>query len=124
MQVDFAATGNHEYDQGVAELLRMQNGGCEKFTNKQPCQISQPFKGRSSRFWRPIRCVKTAGRCFRRPGEVLRAGRSAHRRGLYRHDAQEHAAYGAPQRGQGLTFADEAQTANALIPQLRAQGAM
>jgi 5'-nucleotidase len=29
----------------VAELLRMQNGGCEKFTSKQPCQISQPFKG-------------------------------------------------------------------------------
>jgi 5'-nucleotidase len=45
MRVDFAATGNHEYDQGVAELLRMQNGGCEKFTSKQPCQISQPFKG-------------------------------------------------------------------------------
>jgi 5'-nucleotidase len=63
MRVDFAATGNHEYDQGVAELLRMQNGGCEKFTSKQPCQISKPFKGRSSRF-----CGQYAAR--RRPAAV------------------------------------------------------
>ncbi len=28
MGFDFAATGNHEYDEGWQELLRMQNGGC------------------------------------------------------------------------------------------------
>ncbi len=28
MGFDFAATGNHEYDEGWHELLRMQNGGC------------------------------------------------------------------------------------------------
>jgi 5'-nucleotidase len=26
--LDFAAVGNHEFDEGVTELLRMQNGGC------------------------------------------------------------------------------------------------
>ena len=41
MRIDFAATGNHEYDQGWRELLRMQHGGCEKYTLKTPCQISQ-----------------------------------------------------------------------------------
>lgn len=28
MGFDFAATGNHEYDEGWTELLRLQNGGC------------------------------------------------------------------------------------------------
>ena len=28
MNVDFASIGNHEFDEGSAELLRMQNGGC------------------------------------------------------------------------------------------------
>ena len=28
MGFDFSAVGNHEFDEGVQELLRMQNGGC------------------------------------------------------------------------------------------------
>ncbi len=28
MGFDFSATGNHEYDEGWNELLRLQNGGC------------------------------------------------------------------------------------------------
>jgi 5'-nucleotidase len=28
MKVDFASVGNHEFDKGSAELLRIQNGGC------------------------------------------------------------------------------------------------
>ena len=28
MNVDFASVGNHEFDKGSAELLRIQNGGC------------------------------------------------------------------------------------------------
>ena len=28
MSVDFASVGNHEFDKGSAELLRIQNGGC------------------------------------------------------------------------------------------------
>ena len=29
MHVDFASVGNHEFDKGSAELLRIQNGGCK-----------------------------------------------------------------------------------------------
>jgi 5'-nucleotidase len=28
MHVDFASVGNHEFDKGATELLRIQNGGC------------------------------------------------------------------------------------------------
>ena len=32
MNVDFASVGNHEFDKGSAELLRIQNGGCHPST--------------------------------------------------------------------------------------------
>ena len=42
--LELAAVGNHEFDKGSGELLRMQKGGCDKFTTRQPCQL-EPFKG-------------------------------------------------------------------------------
>ncbi|WP_059441321.1 bifunctional UDP-sugar hydrolase/5'-nucleotidase [Comamonas sp. E6] len=124
MRVDFAATGNHEYDQGVAELLRMQHGGCEKFTSKQPCQISQPFKGAEFPFLaantlredgRPL-FPATGLKFFEQDG--LRIGV-----GFIGMTLRNTPHMVRPSGVRGLTFADEAQTANALIPQLRAQGA-
>ena len=39
-----ASVGNHEFDKGSAELLRMQNGGCGKNTTRLPCRL-EPFAG-------------------------------------------------------------------------------
>lgn len=44
MGVEFNAVGNHEFDRGWQELLRLQNGGCDKLHDRDPCQI-EPFKG-------------------------------------------------------------------------------
>ena len=44
IRVDYNAVGNHEFDRGQAELLRMQKGGCEKNTVRQPCAV-EPFPG-------------------------------------------------------------------------------
>jgi 5'-nucleotidase len=44
--VDYNAVGNHEFDRGRAELLRLQNGGCAKYTVHQPCAL-EPFAGAS-----------------------------------------------------------------------------
>ena len=63
MQIDFSAVGNHEFDRGWQELLRLQQGGCEKFTVREPCQISKPFEGAKFRFWPPTPCVKMASLC-------------------------------------------------------------
>ncbi len=37
--LEFNAVGNHEFDRGSAELLRLQNGGCGKNTRRQPCRL-------------------------------------------------------------------------------------
>jgi len=42
MGVDFNAVGNHEFDEGVAELKRMQKGGCHPVDG---CADGDPFGG-------------------------------------------------------------------------------
>ncbi len=42
LQLDVSGVGNHEFDEGVAELLRMQNGGCHPVDG---CQDGDPFAG-------------------------------------------------------------------------------
>jgi 5'-nucleotidase len=40
--MDVSGVGNHEFDEGVPELLRMQNGGCHPVDG---CQDKTPFEG-------------------------------------------------------------------------------
>lgn len=42
MGLDFATVGNHEFDEGVEELKRMQEGGCHPVDG---CQDGDPFYG-------------------------------------------------------------------------------
>jgi 2',3'-cyclic-nucleotide 2'-phosphodiesterase (5'-nucleotidase family) len=41
MGLDISAVGNHEFDRGPDELLRMRNGGCRP----SGCVGPQPFRG-------------------------------------------------------------------------------
>ena len=65
--VEYNAVGNHEFDKGSAELLRMQNGGCGKHSARTPCAV-EPFDGADFRFLAAN--VLTAG------GATLFPGRS------------------------------------------------
>jgi len=47
--LDFNAVGNHEFDEGVAELKRLQTGGCAAHTGQQPCALEN-FAGAQFRF--------------------------------------------------------------------------
>ena len=42
LQMDVTSVGNHEFDEGVNELLRLQNGGCHPTDG---CQDGDPFDG-------------------------------------------------------------------------------
>lgn len=124
MQIDFNAVGNHEFDRGWRELLRLQRGGCEQFTVRTPCQISRPFEGAGFGF--------LAANTVREDGQTLLPAtglKQFHEGGakvtvgfigltLKATPTMVSAAGVA-----GLRFEDEAATANALVPQLRAQGA-
>jgi 5'-nucleotidase len=126
--VDFTSVGNHEFDKGAAELLRLQHGGC-RITDGRPdpnsCRglgSARPGSFDGAHFqWLSANVVdKASGRTLLPPY------------GIKRFDGVPVAFIGMTLQGTpgivspagvaGLEFRDEAATVNALVPQLRAQG--
>ena len=126
--VDFTSVGNHEFDKGSAELKRLQAGGC-KLTNGQPDPNS--CRGLGSRApgtfdgaqfkWLSANVIENAtGRTLLPPY------------GIKAFNGVKVAFIGMTLKGTpgivtptgvaGLSFQDEADTVNALVPRLRAQG--
>ncbi len=121
--LDFNAVGNHEFDSGQDELLRKQSGGCVQHTARLPCQV-EPFKGANFRFLAAN--VRTAqGRTLFASTGIRHFGTGKRRVGVgvIGLTLTGTAQLVAPDGIKGITFADEADTINALIPGLKAQGA-
>ncbi len=121
--VDFNAVGNHEFDRGQRELLRMQNGGCEKLTAKQPCALER-FAGATFKYL-AASTVKADGTTLF-PATGLRTfgtGKRAVTVGVIGLTLKGTPNLVVPSGIAGLTFADEADTINAAVPKLKAQGA-
>ena len=117
--LELNAVGNHEFDKGGAELLRMQNGGCEKHTTRTPCRL-EPFKGARFRFL-AANVLKADGSTILPATAMRRFGPVTV--GFIGMTLKETATLVTPAGVAGLTFADEAATANALAPKLKAAGA-
>jgi 5'-nucleotidase len=123
IRVDYNAVGNHEFDRGAQELLRMQRGGCEQHTTAQPCRL-EPFGG--ARFNFLAANVRTASGETLLPAYGIRtygSGASEVKVAFIGMTTVDTPSLVTPSGVQGLTFADEAETVNALIPRLRAEGA-
>ena len=122
--LDFNAVGNHEFDRGRAELLRLEQGGCEKHTPRDPCAVDTEFGGAEFGFLAANVVTESGGTLF--PSYAIRSFGSG--------NAQvEVAVIGMTLEGTptvvtpdgiaGLDFRDEADTVNALVPRLKAEGA-
>jgi 5'-nucleotidase len=117
--LDYNAVGNHEFDKGTAELLRMQGGGCGKFTTKRPCRL-EPFDGADFRFLAAN--VLTADGRTLFPGTTIKDFGPV-QLGIIGMTLKQTATLVSPAGVAGLRFADEAATANAAVPALKAAGA-
>jgi 5'-nucleotidase len=124
MKIDFNAVGNHEFDKGQTELLRMKNGGCAKNTALEPCRVNKSFPGANFGFL-AANTVKGDGntlfpatgmKTFTKDGATVKVA-------FIGMTLKGTPNIVTPAGVAGLTFKDEADTANALIPQLKAQGA-
>ena len=113
------AVGNHEFDKGSAELLRMQQGGCEKHTTRVPCRV-EPFGGASFNFLAANVLQANGSSIF--PGSTVRQFGPV-KIGFIGMTLKETQTLVTPAGVAGLTFADEAASANRLVPSLKAQGA-
>jgi 5'-nucleotidase len=119
--LDASAVGNHEFDEGADELLRMQRGGCHPVDG---CHDGDGFRG--ARFqYLAANVVREQGRHHRErtllpPFEIQRFhGTKVAFIGM---TLEGTPAIVTPSGIQGLEFRDEADTVNALVPRLRQRG--
>lgn len=124
MKIDFNAVGNHEFDKGQTELLRMKNGGCAKNTALEPCRVNKSFPGANFGFL-AANTVKSDGntlfpatgmKSFTKDGATVKVA-------FIGMTLKGTPNIVTPAGVAGLSFKDEADTANALIPHLKSQGA-
>jgi len=123
--LDFNSVGNHEFDEGKAELKRMQNGGCHP-TDPNTCRgvdvgTPVPFEGAKFKFL-AANVVETATGKTIFPSYAIKSVGGV-RVGFIGMTLKETPTIVTPSGVAGLAFLDEAATVNALIPKLRARGA-
>ena len=117
MGLALSAVGNHEFDEGKDELLRMQNGGCHPVDT---CRGPYPFTGAAFHYLAASTIVKDTGKTLFPPYEVRTFdGIPVAFIGL---TLKATAAIVSPAGVAGLEFRDEAETVNALVPGLKAKG--
>ena len=117
MGLNISAVGNHEFDEGKDELLRMQHGGCHPVDQ---CRGPHPFLGAKFRYLAASTFEKRSGNTVF-PAYDIRE-----------FDGIPVAFIGLTLKGTpglvspvgvaDLEFRDEAETVNALIPELKARG--
>lgn len=121
--VDFNAVGNHEFDNGQQELRRKQNGGCEKYTQKQPCALEK-FTGATFKYLAASTKRVDGSTLFPATGlKTFSSGSQAVTVGVIGLTLKGTPNLVNPTGIQGLTFEDEADTINAAVPKLKEQGA-
>jgi 5'-nucleotidase len=119
LHLDLNAVGNHEFDRGTSELSRMQNGGCAKYTKRAPCALER-YPGARFEFL-AANVLKSDGTSLFPATAIRRFG--SVRVGFIGMTLKETGSIVTPAGVAGVRFADEAETANALVPKLKAQGA-
>ncbi|SCG56112.1 bifunctional metallophosphatase/5'-nucleotidase [Micromonospora halophytica] len=115
--LDFASVGNHEFDEGPDELLRIQNGGCHPVDG---CADGTPYQGAGFQYLSANAFKTATGQPLLPPYGIKKvAGVKVGFIGM----TLEGTPQIVSQEGvAGLTFADEAETANKWARVLRAQG--
>jgi 5'-nucleotidase len=118
MGLDVSSVGNHEFDEGVTELLRMQNGGCHPVDD---CYFPEaPFVGADFQ-WLAANVVNEASGETPLPPYWIQRFESI-KIGFIGMTLEATDTLVAAVGIRGWDFRDEAETANALVPILKAQG--
>src|SRR6202166_870183 len=117
MGLAMTCVGNHEFDEGKDELLRMQNGGCHPLDG---CQGPHPFPGAKFHYLAASTIDKSTGKTIFPSYEIREfQGIPVAFIGL---TLKGTPGIVSPQGVAGLEFRDESDTVNALVPELKARG--
>jgi 5'-nucleotidase len=117
MQLDVSSVGNHEFDEGVTELLRMQNGGCHPVDG---CYFPDaPYAGADFQ-WLAANVVDASGDTPLPPFWIEKV--ESIEVGFIGMTLEATDTLVAASGIAGWSFEDEAETANALVPVLQDMG--
>ncbi len=116
--LDVSSVGNHEFDEGVTELLRMQNGGCHPVDG---CYFpDQPYAGADFPWLAANVVNETTGKTALPPYWIKRFNNV--KIGFIGMTLEATNTLVAAAGIKGWEFKDEVETANALVPKLKAKG--
>lgn len=118
MDLDLSSVGNHEFDEGTAELLRMQKGGCHP---KDGCYFpKKKYKGADFK-WLAANVVKKSNGHTLLPGTSIKKIDGV-KVGFIGMTLKETPTLVSPAGVATVNFLDEVTTANAEAKKLRKQG--
>jgi 5'-nucleotidase len=118
MGLDISGVGNHEFDEGVTELLRMQDGGCHP---DDGCYFEDdPYAGADFQ-WLAANTVNEQTGETPLPPYMIKKFQNV-KVAFIGMTLEATSTLVAAEGIQGWDFLDEAETANALVPILRRQG--
>jgi 5'-nucleotidase len=115
--LDFNAVGNHEFDEGWHELVRLQEGGCHPVDG---CQDGDDFAGANFQFLAANVVRKDNGKTIF-PAYKIRSFGTA-KIAFIGMTLEGTPLIVTPSGIADLEFKDEADTVNALVPELKAKG--
>ncbi|PWU45173.1 bifunctional metallophosphatase/5'-nucleotidase [Micromonospora globispora] len=115
--LEFTSVGNHEFDEGATELLRMQNGGCHPVDG---CADGTPFDGAKFQYLSANAFTTATGQPLLPPYGIKNV--DGVKIGFIGMTLEGTPQIVSQQGVAGLSFADEADTANKYARILQAQG--
>jgi 5'-nucleotidase len=116
MGLAITSVGNHEFDEGWQELKRMQTGGCHPVDG---CKGPRPFAGATFEYLAASTFLDDGTTLF--PPYSIREFDGV-KVGFIGMTLEGTPDVITPAARAGIRFADEAETVNALVPELQAQG--
>jgi 5'-nucleotidase len=116
-----SSVGNHEFDQGRAELLRQQHGGCTSIRPDKACKFVPNFGGAGFTYLAANVLDAATGKPFLPAYRI--ADVKGVKVGLIGAVLKDTASVVLASGIVGLNFVDEADAVNKVMPELRAQGA-
>jgi 5'-nucleotidase len=116
-----SSLGNHEFDQGSKELLRQQHGGCDSPRPGKACQLSRDFRGAGFSYLAANVVDAQSGKSLV-PGWRIVDVKGV-KVGLVGAVLKDTPSVAVASAIKGLSFLDEAEAINKVLPEMRAKGA-
>ncbi|WP_425148204.1 bifunctional metallophosphatase/5'-nucleotidase [Deinococcus sp.] len=123
MGMSVSSLGNHEFDQGLKELLRMQKGGCDSNAPQLACKYDPAYPGATFQWLGANVVEKATGKPVPElPAYKILTTASGVRVAFVGAVTKTTPTIVSPSGVSTLNFLDEADSVNKVIPEIKAQG--